>query len=103
MPEDVPRRTRRPSKAGLVTATDVAMMIVYIFLITSQSGPQDIPRVAFVASCLVLLALITSGGVLIAGSSRRSGQDAKSITFAAGRIVSRPAVPGFALASGVSK
>ena len=32
--------------------------------------------------------------------SSRSGQDAKSITFAAGRVVSRPAVPGFALASG---
>jgi hypothetical protein len=70
MPEDVPMRPRRPSKAVLVAATDVAVMVVYLFLITSQSGPQNIPRVAFVASYLVLLALITSGGVLIAASSR---------------------------------
>jgi hypothetical protein len=70
MPEDVPMRPRRPSKAVLVAVTDVAVMVVYLFLITSQSGPQNIPRVAFVAGYLVLLALITSGGVLIAASSR---------------------------------
>lgn len=81
MLEDVPTRPRRPARAGLVAATDFAVMIAYLFLITSQSGPQNIPRVAFMASFLMLLALITSGGMLIAGSSRTA---ATSLFIASG-------------------
>jgi|SRR5215469_17654773 len=69
MREDGPTRPRR-LKAGLVAAIDVAVTIIYLLLITSQSGPQDVPRVAFTASYLVLLALLAIGGAVIAGHSR---------------------------------
>lgn len=53
-----------------MAATDLAVLVTYLLLINSQSGPQNGQRIAFISAYLVLLALITSAGVLAAGSLR---------------------------------
>lgn len=74
-------RARHPWKPALVAAADLAVLVAYLFLINSQSGPQNGPRIAFISAYLVLLALITSAGLLAAGSLRTA---ASSLLIASG-------------------
>lgn len=54
----------RPSSAGVVAVLDVAIVVVYLYAINSQSGPRNDPRVIFVAAYIMLLAMLSATGAL---------------------------------------
>lgn len=66
---------------ALVAVADAAMLVIYVLLISSQSGPPGTARIVFITLYLGLLILMTSIGVLV---SIRSRTAASSLFLASG-------------------